>query len=796
MSGFLEKIAFWFIKEQLKSIRADEYKSGWSKGYSEGIYNGRKEGYEEGKNIVVIQDERRIHLSDEIDSSIYGPRYFPVTDSMKKDMKSAVAAAVAEGIVSMPTCEQWNMIFSEYPTTCVVAGAGSGKSTTLVLRVIFMHCYLKIPLEEITVVSFTKESCKELTQKIQKVLRYWCPELDSLPSGFVRTFHSALVCVCRELLGVKYWFDMLKDEDNTSCIDDGEIDNPFSFGRLSVTQKNFLNKIYIELFNSDERFRDNVLSLMKETVLYTPLSEKTDIKHKAFENAAWRDLNLALLLNKTWSDKGLWPIEGVSDDPVSYYSIGEKCFYANGVIKSTGQLVFLGRTIGREHLYDKDEVFNYTDASGKESEFPLNACLSLRDKIMASKCHKSMVFIDSSSKLDMVRFLAKFDAENNAKEAPFFDVQLNGEYLATNIVELMYSQASFVESLGLEVGELLEKIRPFKSKGLEFYFCQILPVFWRKVEHEILKSGGMTFNRAFMTLSDDAFWKKHGDRIKTKLSMFRHLLIDEFQDISPQIAMWIRAIHQELSRQEKEPSIMVIGDDWQSIYSWRGSSPEIFMNFTKFFPSHEDLHGGHYIHMMDNFRSDEKIIRDAERLMKYVSTKIEKKAISRREPDGDESSVNFIEYDVSSDKWLDAVVKCIYEQFALVSEQKKCDKNKVIVLGRTKNVLDKVKKAGKKFPSGVVFHTIHAAKGLQGEVAIILEDSLSVKGHIFRNRVYEATGFFSLDYDASMRDEAIRLAYVAITRGVKRVYWFAPTESTGAFKILKRACIVSEKRKL
>ncbi|MFB4129230.1 hypothetical protein [Klebsiella pneumoniae] len=44
-----------------------------------------------------------------------------------------------------------------------------------------------------------------------------------------------------------------------------------------------------------------------------------------------------------------------------------------------------------------------------------------------------------------------------------------------------------------------------------------------------------------------------------------------------------------------------------------------------------------------------------------------------------------------------------------------------------------------------------------------------------------------------MEDEALRLAYVAVTRGVKRVYWCAPKNSKGAYNILKTACLRERK---
>ena len=57
-----------------------------------------------------------------------------------------------------------------------------------------------------------------------------------------------------------------------------------------------------------------------------------------------------------------------------------------------------------------------------------------------------------------------------------------------------------------------------------------------------------------------------------------HFLIDEFQDTSWQQWEIIRPLAEEAVSDE-EKSLFVVGDVKQSIYSWRGSSPEIFHRF-------------------------------------------------------------------------------------------------------------------------------------------------------------------------------------------------------------------------
>ncbi|HCF6886010.1 TPA: hypothetical protein NII93_006369, partial [Pseudomonas aeruginosa] len=47
------------------------------------------------------------------------------------------------------------------------------------------------------------------------------------------------------------------------------------------------------------------------------------------------------------------------------------------------------------------------------------------------------------------------------------------------------------------------------------------------------------------------------------------------------------------------------------------------------------------------------------------------------------------------------------------------------------------------------------------------------------------SGFFRNSYDQAMEDESLRLAYVAITRGVSRVLWYT-RKAQGATALLAR----------
>lgn len=84
----------------------------------------------------------------------------------------------------------------------------------------------------------------------------------------------------------------------------------------------------------------------------------------------------------------------------------------------------------------------------------------------------------------------------------------------------------------------------------------------------------------------------------------KHLLVDEFQDINR--AEY--ALIEHLAGTAK--GLFVVGDDKQSIYSWRGGDPQIILSFTdNFFQAIQKL-------MTICFRCPEKIIKGADKFIK------------------------------------------------------------------------------------------------------------------------------------------------------------------------------------
>lgn len=86
---------------------------------------------------------------------------------------------------------------------------------------------------------------------------------------------------------------------------------------------------------------------------------------------------------------------------------------------------------------------------------------------------------------------------------------------------------------------------------------------------------------------------------------FQHILVDEFQDTNSIQYAWIKLMTGETT------SVMIVGDDDQSIYSWRGAQVENIQRFNDDFPNSK------VIRLEQNYRSTQTILNAANAVIAY-----------------------------------------------------------------------------------------------------------------------------------------------------------------------------------
>lgn len=768
------KLLAFFIRDYIVMLRHDSERRGFDKGSSKGFEAGYEKGYAAGQLIYRIE-EPAPHSPKAVDDGLYGPFRFEV-GHVEAAMRAEVAAAVKAKVVSPPTDEQWKMILADHPATCISAGAGSGKSTTLILRVVFMLMHLRIPDEQLTVISFTNASCADLRKSLLKVMHQWGRNVDDKwVEHRVRTFHSVLSGLASVPFPQRKFFDFYKGgAEDEMPEDEVNVDNPIGASRLNNAQSDVLRKAYISLFNANDIFRGKVLSILKKELAV----KRADFNGEKLEDyrfalAGERDLDVCHLIETEWRKRG-WPFDGIEDVrfPIRA-SIGNNKLYANGREKATGFPVIL----------DLDPSLDADARRYKVGKKPVDLSLAVNGKLkIISRCAETpYILLRSSDDVAAFQLRQKYlslsDAGDELIEAPIFPLRIEGEKSALQIFEAMYVQGSFIESLGFEVHELLAKVPAPQTADVTYDFIDALAQFWPHLRSCMAEGRLHTFNQVFLAMTRGAPSMTFSPG---KLQCMRHLLVDEFQDISPQIAAWLKAMQRRILFDNigNPVSVMAIGDDWQSIYGWRGSSPQLFINFRKYFPAHAELGPGPQLKFTANFRSIEQIIRDSERLIAKVTSKVEKTCKHQIEAQQGDHGVKLVEYGdpkrrYSDEESIEHLATEVSAQYRLAVKMTGAHKDHLIVMTRSGAVSESLKKRFKreKFP-GLTICTYHKAKGLEADVAFMIDDCRAGDSHPLRNLIYRVSGMYpGYSYDRACADEALRLAYVGITRGRRRVVW-------------------------
>jgi DNA helicase-2/ATP-dependent DNA helicase PcrA len=106
--------------------------------------------------------------------------------------------------------------------------------------------------------------------------------------------------------------------------------------------------------------------------------------------------------------------------------------------------------------------------------------------------------------------------------------------------------------------------------------------------------------------------KTHRDVLEQYQTRFKYILVDEYQDTNASQYLWLRLLAQS------RKNICCVGDDDQSIYSWRGAEVANILRFEKDFP------GATVIRLEQNYRSTPQILAAASALIAQNSDRLGK----------------------------------------------------------------------------------------------------------------------------------------------------------------------------
>lgn len=117
---------------------------------------------------------------------------------------------------------------------------------------------------------------------------------------------------------------------------------------------------------------------------------------------------------------------------------------------------------------------------------------------------------------------------------------------------------------------------------------------------------------AELLLRAHELWLNKPQILEHYQNRFTNILVDEFQDTNRIQYAWIRMLAGQSGK------VMIVGDDDQSIYGWRGAQVENIQNFLNEFP------GAETIRLEQNYRSTSNILKAANALIANNSDRLGK----------------------------------------------------------------------------------------------------------------------------------------------------------------------------
>ncbi|MDE9495756.1 DNA helicase IV [Xenorhabdus bovienii] len=245
------------------------------------------------------------------------------------------------------------------------------------------------------------------------------------------------------------------------------------------------------------------------------------------------------------------------------------------------------------------------------------------------------------------------------------------------------------------------------------------------------------------------------------ISPWKHILVDEFQDISPLRAKLLAA----LRVQNKQSHLFAVGDDWQAIYRFSGAELTLTTAFSTYFGEGAE---SAECTLDTTYRFNDRIGEIANRFIRQNPNQLNKPLNSLTK--GTKKSVVIL-----PQEQLEALLN---KMSGYVTKQET-----ILLLGRYHYLKPEfLKKASTRWPNlNIEFMTIHASKGHQSDYVIILglqqgQDGFPAPA---RESVLEQV---LLPQPEDFPDaEERRLLYVALTRVKKQVWLMQEPKNPSVF---------------
>lgn len=258
----------------------------------------------------------------------------------------------------------------------------------------------------------------------------------------------------------------------------------------------------------------------------------------------------------------------------------------------------------------------------------------------------------------------------------------------------------------------------------------------------------------------------HSINSEQYIPKWKYILVDEFQDISVARMELITS----LIEKGPQPSLTVVGDDWQSIYRFSGGKLELTTRFGELVGDYTETK------LQKTFRYNNSIANTAgqfimenpEQYKKHIETHIKLT----------QSQVYLLD-DKSTGK--DGVYERVKE---VVQKIRANDTNgSIAVIARYNYLLEsaKLNLTSAKLQANISFWSFHKSKGLEADYCVLIGFFQGRLGFPNENKDEAIIEALLPSLDSFPHSEERRLLYVGITRAKKKVYIIADPQAPSDF---------------
>lgn len=633
--------------------------------------------------------------------------------------------------------DQVTAIASDEDNTLLVAGAGTGKTTTILGKLAYLIERLKVEPEAILLLSFTGRAVQELADRISK----------KFPDKNInaQTFHSFGLSIIGKVLGKKP-------------------DLAFS---TALARQKFLNEQF-DSYLKNEQYLNLVIEYFAyylKPVVLEPGFKNLDDYYKYSKT----EQNLTLRREPVKSQQEVMIANFLYINGINYkYELPYKHETANRDYRQYKPDFYLpDYDIYIEHFgIDRYGRVHFTQSETQNARLSEKYQAEIKWKTELHKEHNTTLietfsyeFTEHNWKEKLTEQLKAFNVSFSRRNINEIFKSLKEGKTIPKIIELFGTFLDLSKSNGYPPEKLVDIILQRKN-AREIAFSEIFIPIFKAYEDYLVRSKSIDFHDMLIKAAGFINEKRH----KTN---FKYIIIDEFQDFSVSKYKLIKAI----CDQSPDIKLFCVGDDWQSIFRFAGSDISLMTNF-------EESYGftrKNQLVITNRFNNRLAIISN--RFILKNPNQIQKEVKS------DKAGLNdAVEVLYKKKRDVDGLLREVFNAINMNGVNKK-EYPSVFLLGRYKhNKPDNFLKYQGEFKNlSIEFLTIHASKGAEADYVIIL-DVLSGK-YGFPS---EVTDDPLLEIVLSRGDsyphaEERRLMYVAMTRARHKAFIITEDGSQSVF---------------